>query len=109
MHVRPDNPVIVQGDGKVLLETRHALYEQARDFIGRFAELEASPEHLHTYRITPLSLWNAACAGMDRDSIINELRSLPPTLPKHTSQIVLGIMNMDVYMYYISDSQFEIM
>ena len=93
MHVRPDNPVIVQGDGKVLLETRHALYEQARDFIGRFAELEASPEHLHTYRITPLSLWNAACAGMDRDSIITELRSLtkfdiPPDVLTNISETI---------------------
>ncbi len=76
MQVRPDNPVIVQGDGKVLLETRHPRYEEARDFIGRFAELEASPEHLHTYRITPLSLWNAACAGMEKDGIVDELRSL---------------------------------
>jgi len=76
MHVRPENPVIVQGDGKVLVETKHARYEQARDFLARFAELEASPEHLHTYRISPLSLWNAASAGMGRDEIVKGLRGL---------------------------------
>ena len=71
MHVRPDNPLIVQGDGKVLVETQHARYEETRDFLGRFAELEASPEHLHTYRINPLSLWNAASAGMNTTEIVD--------------------------------------
>ncbi|MCB9777817.1 MAG: DEAD/DEAH box helicase [Alphaproteobacteria bacterium] len=76
MQVRPENPLIVQGDGKVLVETNHARYEEARDFLGRFAELEASPEMLHTYRISPLSLWNAACAGMDAAEITHGLRDL---------------------------------
>ena len=76
MHVRPDNPVIVQGDGKVLLETAHPKYELARDFIARFAELERSPEHLHTYKINPLSLWNAASSGMSREEIVDKLREL---------------------------------
>ncbi len=74
MQVRPENPVIVQGDGKVLVETKHPRYEAARDLLGRFAELEASPEHLHTYRITPLSLWNAASSGLSRADIVDELR-----------------------------------
>jgi DNA excision repair protein ERCC-3 len=74
MHVRPDNPLIVQGDGKVLLETKHPRYEEVRDFLSRFAELETSPEHLHTYRINPLSLWNAASSGMRRDEIVEGLR-----------------------------------
>ena len=73
MQVQPNNPVIVQGDGKVLLETKHPKYEAARDFLSRFAELEASPNLLHTYRITPLSLWNAASAGMDAELIIKTL------------------------------------
>ncbi len=73
MHIRPDNPLIVQGDGKVLLETRHARYETVRDFLGRFAELETSPELLHTYRITPLSLWNAASSGITVTEIIDGL------------------------------------
>ena len=85
MQVRPDNPVIVQGDGKVLVETKHPRYEAARDLLGRFAELEASPEHLHTYRITPLSLWNAASSGMTRADIVDELRDytkfdIPPNV-----------------------------
>ena len=74
MQLRPDNPVIVQGDGKVLVETQHPRYEDVRDFLGRFAELEASPELLHTYRITPLSLWNAASAGLEKTGIIAGLR-----------------------------------
>ena len=71
MHVRPDNPLIVQGDGKVLLETKHPKYEAVRDFLSRFAELETSPEHLHTYRIHPLTLWNAASSGMTRAEIVD--------------------------------------
>lgn len=74
MQLRPDNPVIVQGDGKVLVETQHPRYEEVRDFLGRFAELEASPDLLHTYRISPLSLWNAASAGLQKDGIIEGLR-----------------------------------
>lgn len=75
MHVRPDNPLIVQGDGKVLLETKHPKYEEVRDFLSRFAELETSPEHLHTYRIHPLSLWNAASSGMKKDEIVGGLQT----------------------------------
>jgi DNA excision repair protein ERCC-3 len=76
MRVNPSNPVIVQGDGKVLLETQHPEFDRARDFLARFAELEASPDLLHTYRISPLSLWNAASAGMTRDEIVDTLRGL---------------------------------
>ena len=76
MNVRPENPLIVQGDGKVLVETKHANYEGARDFLGRFSELEASPELLHTYRIDPLSLWNAASVGMTAEEIVEGLKSL---------------------------------
>lgn len=75
MQIRPENPLIVQGDGKVLLETKHARYEEVRDFLARFAELERSPEHLHTYRIHPLSLWNAASSGMKCDEILSGLRA----------------------------------
>lgn len=76
MHLNPANPVIVQGDGKVLLETRHARFDEARDFLARFAELESSPDLLHTYSISPLSLWNAASAGMTLDEIVDGLRGL---------------------------------
>lgn len=53
----PTNPVIVQGDKTVLLEATNAYYAEARDILARFVELEISPEYIHTYRITPLSLW----------------------------------------------------
>src|SRR5207248_874401 len=55
-----ENPLIVQADKSILLEVHNPRYEEARDVLARFAELEKSPDHLHTYRITPLSLWNAA-------------------------------------------------
>jgi DNA excision repair protein ERCC-3 len=61
----PENPLIVQSDRTLLLEVENPLYEECREAIAAFAELEKSPEHIHTYRITPLSLWNARAAGMD--------------------------------------------
>lgn len=74
--MNPLNPIIVQGDGKVLLETRHAKFDEARDFLARFAELESSPDLLHTYRISPLSLWNAASSGMTLSEILSTLNGL---------------------------------
>ncbi|MCW5858122.1 MAG: DEAD/DEAH box helicase [Caldilineales bacterium] len=75
MPYQPQNPVIVQGDKTVLLEVQNDLYEAARDHLARFAELEKSPEYVHTYRITPLSLWNAAAAGLRADAILGGLES----------------------------------
>ncbi len=72
MH-NPSNPLIVQGDKTVLLEVANQRYTQARDLLARFAELEKSPEYIHTYRITPLSLWNAAAAGMKAGEILSGL------------------------------------
>ncbi|HLI51573.1 MAG TPA: helicase-associated domain-containing protein, partial [Thermomicrobiaceae bacterium] len=69
MSYQPANPLIVQSDKSILLEVDNPLYDEARDALARFAELEKSPEHIHTYRITPLSLWNAAAAGESADSI----------------------------------------
>ncbi len=73
MTFRPENPLIVQGDKTVLLEVDNDRYEAARDALARFAELEKSPEHIHTYRLTPLSLWNAAAAGESAEAIIATL------------------------------------
>ncbi len=73
MSYQPANPVIVQSDKSILLEVDNPLYDVARDALARFAELEKSPEHIHTYRITPLSLWNAAAAGESAASIIDSL------------------------------------
>ena len=57
----------------MLLEVNNAHYEDARDHLARFAELEKSPEYIHTYRISSLSLWNAASAGMTADEILEGL------------------------------------
>src|SRR5436309_13408704 len=69
-----ENPLIVQSDKSVLLETDNPLYEEARDGLAQFAELVKSPEHIHTYRITPLSLWNAAAAGVTPEAMLETLR-----------------------------------
>src|ERR1700716_1157301 len=63
MHYDPANPLIVVADRTVLVEVDNPLYAEARDALAPFAELEKSPEHIHTYRLTPLSLWNAAATG----------------------------------------------
>ena len=69
MNYAPENPLIVQSDLTVLVEVNSPRYEAARDHLVRFAELEKSPEHIHTYRINPLSLWNAAAAGLKAEEI----------------------------------------
>jgi DNA excision repair protein ERCC-3 len=69
----PQNPLIVQSDRSLLLEVDNPLYEATRDELARFAELEKSPEHIHTYRVTPLSLWNAASAGITSTDILGTL------------------------------------
>ena len=73
MSTQEDKPVIVQSDRSILLETDGPRFEDARDALAAFAELVKSPEHIHTYRITPLSLWNAAAAGMTDEQIIASL------------------------------------
>ncbi len=76
MAERSVGPLIVQSDRSILLETAHPRYEEARDSIARFAELEKSPEHIHTYRLSPLSLWNAAASGLDAPQILAALDEL---------------------------------
>ena len=73
MQFNPQNPLIVQSDKTILLEVDSNLYQDARDALARFAELEKSPEHIHTYRLTALSLWNAAAAGLDAPKILDDL------------------------------------
>ncbi len=69
-----ENPLIVQGDRSLLLDVHAPLAEECRNALIPFAELEKSPEHLHTYRLTPLSLWNAASAGFSADDAIEVLQ-----------------------------------
>ncbi len=83
--VKRDLPLVVQSDNTILVEVDNPHYEGARDGLNRFAELVKSPEHIHTYRLTPLSLWNAASAGMTEKQILDFLEEynkyeLPPII-----------------------------
>src|SRR5215218_7837711 len=80
-----DGALIVQSDRSVLLEVDHPKADAARAAIAPFAELEKSPEHVHTYRLTPLALWNARAAGLTPDQVTEALREhsrypVPPGL-----------------------------
>lgn len=93
MRYNPANPLIVQGDRTILLEVDNPLHAEARDAVAPFAELEKSPEHIHTYRLTPLSLWNAAAAGMAAEEMVERLEAyskfpLPPSLPADLRDLV---------------------
>ena len=59
-----NKPLILQSDFSLLLDVHNPLFDEARGRLSAFAELEKSPEHIHTYRMSPLSLWNAASAGL---------------------------------------------
>ena len=76
MTFRAENPVIVQSDKTILLETHSPKFEEARDALSGFAELVKSPEHIHTYRVTPLSLWNAAALGWKPEEVKRQLLAL---------------------------------
>jgi DNA excision repair protein ERCC-3 len=68
-----DGPLIVQSDKTLLLEVDHDQAEECRHEIAPFAELERAPEHVHTYRLTPLGLWNARAAGHDAEQVVDVL------------------------------------
>ncbi len=68
-----DGPLIVQSDKTLLLEVDHPAAADARTAIAPFAELERAPEHVHTYRVTPLALWNARAAGHDAEQVVDAL------------------------------------
>src|SRR5262245_24586053 len=70
MSYDPTNPLIVQGDRSILVEVDNPKYSEARDALAPFTELQKSPEHIHTYRLTNLSLWNAAAAGLTAQDMI---------------------------------------
>ncbi len=89
----PTNPLIVQADRSVLVEVDNPKYAEARDALAPFAELEKSPEHIHTYRISNLSLWNAAATGMTATQMVDVLRQftkfpLPTSLPADLQEAV---------------------
>ncbi len=68
-----DGPLIVQSDKTLLLDVDHILSDECRRAIAAFAELEKSPEHIHTYRLTPLGLWNARASGHDAEQVVDVL------------------------------------
>ncbi|MFF4651753.1 DNA repair helicase XPB [Streptacidiphilus sp. ASG 303] len=68
-----DGPLIVQSDKTLLLEVEHPKADDCRRAIAPFAELERAPEHVHTYRVTPLGLWNARAAGHDAEQVVDAL------------------------------------
>ena len=68
-------PAIVQSDGTVFVEVHNPLFERARDCFMRFSDLVKSPEHMYTYRISPLSLWNAAACGLTAEDIIRDMEA----------------------------------
>src|SRR5204863_2921911 len=89
----PANPLIVQGDRTIFVEVDNPRYAEARDALAPFAELEKSPEHIHTYRLTPLSLWNAAAAGHTAEQMVDVLRRyskfpLPANLATDITELV---------------------
>ena len=82
----PENPLIVQADLSLLLETMNPHFSEVRDALARFAELLKSPDYMHTWRVTPLSLWNAAAAGVTVDEVLGALDrwsryDVPPSVP----------------------------
>ena len=84
-----DGPLIVQSDKTLLLDVDHPLSTECRRAIAPFAELERSPEHIHTYRLTNLGLWNARAAGHDAESVID-------TLIKYSRYAVPNSLLLDV-------------
>src|SRR5438874_4899902 len=93
MNYDPKNPLIVQADRSVLVEVDNPHYAEARDALAPFADLEKSPEHIHTYRLTPLSLWNAAAAGLTAEAMVEVLSRyskfpLPTNLPTDLTELV---------------------
>jgi DNA excision repair protein ERCC-3 len=118
MAFTPNNPVIVQGDKTVLVEVNNDLYEEVRDKVARFAELEKSPEYIHTYRISPLSLWNAASSGMKAEEIIAVLEKyskfdLPQNVRRDIDDQVsrygkLKLIREDNFLYLFSEDRYLI-
>ena len=83
---RSDNPLIAQGDHTLLVEVDSPRYAEVRDRLVGFAELVKSPEHIHTYRITPLSIWNACAAGVQAESIVGTLHEFAKyPVPEHVA------------------------
>jgi len=87
-----DNALIVQSDCSVLLEVRAPRADEARAALAPFAELVKSPEHVHTYRLTPLSIWNARAAGLAAEQMVEALREHARyVVPPNVEQEILDL------------------
>lgn len=91
MSYRPELPLIVQSDRTILLEAQHPLFAEVRQALSGFAELIKSPEYIHTYRITPLSLWNAAAGGLTAEQVTGVLSTyskygVPPSIVREIAE-----------------------
>jgi DNA excision repair protein ERCC-3 len=102
MQIHKDRPLIVQSDFSVLLEVRHPEFDQVRAGLSRFADLIKTPEHIHTYRMSSLSLWNAAASGMGAQEITDFLEKhakfgVPLTIKQDIKRFVerYGMVRME--------------
>ncbi|MDA3851509.1 MAG: DEAD/DEAH box helicase [Spirochaetaceae bacterium] len=94
MNQAPIPPLIVQGDQTLLLDVHSPLFQEAREELSPFAELEKSPEHMHTYRMSPLSLWNAASMGMKEQQLEDILNKYSRyAVPEVVLQYAQGILS----------------
>jgi DNA excision repair protein ERCC-3 len=92
MTLNSDNPLIVQSDASMLLDVHAPRAEEARAALAPFAELVKSPEHVHTYRLTPLSIWNARAAGLTAEEMVAALREYARyTVPPGVEQEILEL------------------
>jgi DNA excision repair protein ERCC-3 len=91
--VNLENPLIVQSNSSILLEVNNPLFVEARNAVSEFAHLDKSPEYIHTYSITPLSLWNAAALGMSSSEVIERLRRYSKyPLPSNVADDIIELM-----------------
>jgi DNA excision repair protein ERCC-3 len=106
MSINLENPLIVQSDKTLLLDAHAPLAEDARAAIMPFAELEKSPEHIHTYRISPLSLWNAASAGFTSTDVVAALENYSRyDLPQSIIEGFSTVMNRYGKIRLVSENQ----
>ena len=92
MATRPENPLIVQSDASVLLDVHAPRAAEARAALAPFAELVKSPEHIHTYRVTPLSIWNACALGLAAPQMVAALNEHARyAVPKHVEREILEL------------------
>jgi DNA excision repair protein ERCC-3 len=92
MPPKPENALIVQSDSSILLDTHAPRAGEARAALAPFAELIKSPEHVHTFRLTPLSIWNACASGISAAQMVEALReharyAVPPSVEQEVLEL----------------------